>query len=233
MNSIILNSIDEVITDSKTLAHIHETLKLNIGDQVKVTILNSGIGIATVHELTNEKLVLKMGNIKKAFPQWIDLIVGVSRPQTMKKVLEHGTTFGVGHFHFYKAELSEKSYLDSKLFVNNEFNEFTKLGLSQSTIFDRMPKVKTYKYNPAKNFESISQKYILDLNGAETFLDTTIDFTQPIILSVGPERGFTPYDLEHFTNAGFKSIKISSTVLRVENAIFAAIAQLEMLRNKI
>jgi RsmE family RNA methyltransferase len=149
----------------------------------------------------------------------------------MKKILEHGTTYGVHRFHFYKATLSEKSYLDSKIFEAASIEEHTKLGLSQSTIYAKIPSVTTYKYNPAKNFESDSQNFILDLNGKETFMEQKINFDLPIALSVGPERGFTREDINHFTNAGFKSIKISKTVLRVEHAIYSALAQLELIKN--
>lgn len=230
MNSIILDNEKGIISDKSVLNHLHQNLKLQTGDSVQITILNQGIGTGIVKQLTADSCHIEVKEIQPAMPNWIDLIVGVSRPQTTKKVLEHGSTMGVNSFHFYRAELSEKSYLDSKVFTDNESNELKTLGLAQSTIYSKLPTHQLYTYNPAKNFESIKQKFVLDLEGTETFAEQNIDFSQPIVLSVGPERGFTRFDLDHFTKNGFKSIKISKTTLRVEHAVYFAISQLEMLK---
>lgn len=232
MNSILLTDENGEITDPKVLEHLHQNLKLSIGDNVKITLLGNGVGSGIVSKLSTDYCKIKIEKISAKNPQWFDLVVGISRPQTTKKILEHGTTFGAASFHFYKATLSEKSYLDSKVFESTESDELIKLGLAQSATYDQLPKVSTYKYNPAEGFAHYEQKFILDLNGTETFLDQKIDFSKPIVVSVGPERGFAKEDLLHFTNAGFKSIKISKTILRVEHAIYSAVSQLEMLKMK-
>jgi len=230
MNSLILTSENTVVTDPEILRHLTQTIKVQVGDVLKVTVLEHGIGKAKILSVSDCQINLEILEIKTAKNPWFDLIVGVSRPQTMKKILEHATTFGANSFHFYQAALSEKSYLTSKIYEADSMNELTTLGLAQATIYAKKPELKLYAYNPATHFESFQQKYILDLNGTNSFLDEKIDFTQPIVLSVGPERGFIPEDLEYFKKAGFKSIKISSTVLRVEHAIYSAISQLEMLK---
>jgi RsmE family RNA methyltransferase len=230
MNSLILSSDNQVVTDSEVLKHLTQTIKVKMGDVLKVTILNRGIGKAKILEINPQFIKLEILQITKCHSPWFDLIVGVSRPQTMKKILEHATTFGANSFHFYQAALSEKSYLTSKIYESDSMSEITKLGLAQSTIYANTPDLKLYPYNPAKHFESYQQKFILDLNGKHTFLNEQIDFSKPIALSVGPERGFIQEDLDYFKTAGFKSIKISSTVLRVEHAIYSAISQLEMLK---
>jgi RsmE family RNA methyltransferase len=73
----------------------------------------------------------------------------------------------------------------------------------------------------------------LDLKTDKTFLDVDIDFSNPVTLAVGPERGFINSDIERFHQAGFTSIKISSSILRVEHAVYSAVSQLELLRSRI
>ena len=230
MNAIFLNDENGEILDHQILNHIHTTLKLKVGDTVKIIIHHKGIGLGSVISLSSNFCKIKIEKIHQGQKNWFDLIVGISRPQTTKKILEHATTFGANSFHFYKATLSEKSYLDSKVFETQSMNDHLISGLSQSTIYQELPKVKTYQYNPAEQFKDFEQKFILDIKGNETFLDYKIDFNKPIALSIGPERGFIQEDLTPFKNAGFKSIKISPTVLRVEHAIYAAISQLELLK---
>jgi 16S rRNA (uracil1498-N3)-methyltransferase len=232
MNSIILNDHSGIITDPVILRHIRETLKLRINDTIKCTILNVGLFTAQVVELSENACKLNLQSSIQSRTPWFDLVVGVSRPQTTKKILEHATTFGAGKIHFFKASLSEKSYLDAKIFENNSFLEHTTAGLSQSALYFQLPEIKVDKYNPASQYLDDSNKFILDLKADKSFLDQDIDFSMPITLAVGPERGFVPEDISRFHAAGFKSVKISSSILRVEHAIYSAISQLELIRKK-
>jgi 16S rRNA (uracil1498-N3)-methyltransferase len=232
MNSLILSDNKGFISDTHVLCHIHTTLKLAVGDEVRCTVLNQGRSLGTVTELTNNLCKLKLSSITPGEEQWFDLVVGLSRPQTTKKILEHATTFGARRFHFFKAALSEKSYLDSKIFDNNAYEEFLLAGLSQAAIYTNLPEFKLDKYNPADQYVVAPQKFLLDLKTDKSFLDVEIDFTKPITLAVGPERGFIKEDCDRFHHAGFTSIKISSSILRVEHAVYSAISQLELLRKR-
>ena len=232
MNSLILKNSDGIITDSKVIAHMHETLKAKVGDVFKCTVLNQGLTFGTIRSLSDTECQLNLAPLSPYQAQWFNLIVGVSRPQTSKKILEHTTTLGAKNIHFFKASLSEKSYLDSKVF--QESSEYLLAGLSQSAIYGELPVVKIDKFNPAGSYKSHHQKYILDLSGKENFLQMSsgIDFDTPLTLAIGPERGFVSEDIEHFHEAGFKSVKISSSILRVEHAIYSAVSQLELIRGR-
>ncbi len=236
MNSLILKDQTGTITDPRLLNHIHTTLKLKTDDVVKCTVLNQGLTKGRVLEINETSCQLALEPITPSQAQWFDLVVGLSRPQTTKKILEHATTFGARRFHFFKAALSEKSYLDSKVFADLAYEEFLLTGLSQSAIYANLPEFKLDKYNPAEQYaapnKDASQKFILDLKTDKSFLDVDIDFSKPITLAVGPERGFITEDIERFHHAGFASVKISSSILRVEHAIYSAVSQLELLRKR-
>lgn len=234
MNSLILTNSDGLITDPRILAHLHGTLKAQSGDVFKCTILGQGLSLGTLDLLSERECRLKLSPLKPFHTQWFNLIIGVSRPQTSKKILEHATTFGAKKIHFFKACLSEKSYLDSKVFGAQEMEVHLQDGLSQSAIYGELPIVKVDKYNPADSYQGEPQKFILDLNAKENFhqLAPGIDFNTPITLAIGPERGFISEDIERFHRAGFKSVKISSSILRVEHAIYSAVSQLELIRGR-
>ena len=232
MNSLILKDDSGIITDKAVLEHIHSTLKLEAGDDVKCTLLNRGLVKGRVTEISRGHCRLELGEITKAQEQWFNLIVGISRPQTSKKILEHATTFGMRKLHFFKACLSEKSYLDSKIFEDRDYEEFLMAGLSQSAIYADLPEFKLDKYNPADQYKEHAQKFILDVKSDKSFLDVELDFTKPVTLAIGPERGWIQEDLDRFHAAGFTSVKISSSILRVEHAVYSAVSQLELLRKR-
>ena len=232
MNSLILKDQTGIITDPFLLKHINSTLKLKVNDIVKCTILNSGLTKGHVLEINESFCKLSLLPPSPGDLQWFDLLVGVSRPQTTKKILEHATTFGARRFHFFKAVLSDKSYLDSKVFENKQYEEFLIAGLSQSAIYSDLPEFKLEKHNPAEQYKEKKQKFILDLKSDKSFSDVQIDFAHPVTLAIGPERGFVSEDLDRFKEAGFTSIKISSSILRVEHAVYSAVSQLELLRKR-
>jgi RsmE family RNA methyltransferase len=232
MNSLILKDNTGLITDQFILNHIHQTLKLTVGDEIKCTLLNKGLATGVISELSAESARVNLGEIRPGASQWFDLVIGLSRPQTTKKILEHASTFGARRFHFFKAALSEKSYLDSKIFNDKAYEEFLLTGLSQSGLYTQQPEFQLDKYNPADQYKNKPQKFILDLKAEKSFLETKIDWNEPITLAIGPERGWIEEDLTHFHHAGFTSIKISSSILRVEHAVYSAISQLELLRSR-
>ncbi len=231
MNSIIISNDNGIITEPKILSHMHNVLRSKVGDILRLAILNHDIYSGEIISLNTNDCQVKLKFQQKAALPWFNLIVGLSRPQTMKKILEHGTTFGASGFHFFKAELSEKSYLDSKIFIDETYKEYMIDGLSQSGIYSHCPLFSLEKYNPASQFKNqLGNKFILDLNTDKNFHDYPIDNSAPIHLALGPERGFTKSDIAEFHDAGFLSVKISPSILRVEHAVYASVAQLELLR---
>jgi RsmE family RNA methyltransferase len=107
-------------------------------------------------------------------------------------------------------------------------------GLSQSGVYTRIPTFSLEKYNAIDQYQTLNgQKFILDLKAQETFDDYPLDFKHPITLAIGPERGWVKNEIATFNAAGFKSVKISSSILRVEHAFYSAVSQLELKKLKL
>lgn len=232
------------ISSSKIYKHLTEVLNktpnLDNNKLYKVTIIDEGIFFAEILSATPSEIIFKL---KDTIPSplsllpWIDIIVGVARPQTMKKVLEHGTSFGVREFNIFQATLSEKSYLTSKIYTDS-IDDLLTDGLAQSARYFTTPKVILNEENPAKSYQFYDYKFVLDFENAQTFADyqlpdlsksTALGDMPKIVIAIGPERGFRANDLRHFIENGFKIITISKSTLRVEHALFAALGQLELL----
>ncbi len=172
-------------------------------------------------------------NVLKKRNPWVNLIIGLSRPQTCKKVLELGTSMGVKSFEFLDAKLSEKSYAQSKVFQNNAFEKYLLNGLSQSSNLHIMPSLKVEKSLKKESGEEGEQKLILSPFSEKSLNDISLDFEKPITVAIGPERGWTGKEVEKFKSHNFLEVKISSSVLRVETATISVLSQLELLKNKI
>lgn len=218
------------INDSVRLSHLHKVLKSKVSDKIKVCLVDHGTSIGTIIELSKDQALIEASEFSPTALPWCELLIGLSRPPTCKKILEHGSTLGVSHFHFFKADLSEKSYLQSKIFQNFSYNEFLDNGISQSAIYFKRPSVVVDKFLPLTSYEDIEQKYVLSFSTNNTFETVNIDFSKRICLAIGPERGWTNKEIEILKDNNFKEIRISASVLRVETATFCALGQLELLK---
>jgi len=215
--------------DSRRIDHLNIHLKAKPDDQIKITILNNGIYQAKVLEISSSRVCLKIEEKLPALDGRFNLAVGLSRPQTIKKVLEHATTFGVKSFYLFKAQLSEKSYLQSKIYENKKYLEFIIDGLAQSKTYYRIPDFCLSKYFDLKQFIDFENKYFLSLNSTETFSTQKHTRLENPLIAIGPERGWTKEEEQKLIKNGFHPIGISRSTLRVEHAVFSALAQLEMI----
>lgn len=218
------------IFDPERLKHLKAVLKAKVGDTLKVSLIGEGIGKAYIKELAPKSLTLSLEQMEPLNHAPYDLIVAVSRPPTLKKILEHATTLGVGRFDFFKADLSEKSYLDAKLFKEQNYLKHLKYGISQGAIYHHLPEIELHK-NILNDWKKREQKFILSPQSTTSFLTQKLDFKKRITLAIGPERGWTKDELAKFKDLGFISIGISPAILRVETATFSSLGQLELLRN--
>ena len=209
----------------KRLTHVNDIIKIQAGQKLKVTVLNLGITSASVIKIDKNSLELEITSDfqKPSSPEW-HVVVGLSRPPTMKKVLEHGSSLGIKHFHFLPATLSEKSYATSKIWEEDKLQETLCDGISQSANYWQLPKVTHYtNLTQLPSFDNFDKRILSLATGSGPM--PNIDKSQPLVLAFGPERGWTANEDELLRNSGFKPVSIAPSVLRVEIALFAALGQ--------
>lgn len=215
--------------DKKRLGHIHTHLNSKIGDCITITVVNKGIYKAKIENLDENSCALIIDSQLESKDQWFHLLVGLSRPQTIKKVLEHSTTLGASSITLFKAQLSEKSYSQSKLYQDENFKSFLIDGLSQSKTYSSLPDFSLLNYLNLDKYKNHKNKFFLTLNTKQNF--TKLDREQLVepLLAIGPERGWTKAEEDKLLKAGFNPIQVSRSTLRVEHAVYTSVGQLELL----
>ncbi len=257
MNSLIVKSEIgkgqlpfQIFLDAKEypeiFSHLETQIKIEIGKSLKFTLLELGVFLGKILSFeqcpqTSKLLSFSVEiyeNISK-IENWIDVAIGFSRPQTVKKIFEHGSTLGVKTFHFFPPKLYEKSFETAKVFSPHEFDHLCSLGLSQSAKYFQKPHLKLWQYSLEhflkENSHLYEFKFALHPKSSQTFLNIfhhTPEFlsSKKILLIFGPERGFTDAEYDLLTQYGFTNITLSKAILRVEHALFASLHQLEMLQ---
>lgn len=246
MNIILLFEKDLVenniyrISDNRFF-HIVDILQLTEKDSLEVGILNGPIGKARVVTIKKDYADLEIIELeeKKTGKYELDLICALPRPQTLKKILPTVATYGVRKVHLIKANRVEKSYFQSPLTGPEKQFPYLIEGLSQGKL-TRIPEVVVHnKFRPFfENYlpESEKTENVAPLKVAahpgtvNTFYDLVNDDVKRMVIAIGPEGGWVPFELELMEKQGFQFVNISNSILRVETAVTASLAQIELVK---
>ena len=205
--------------------HLLQVLRLGKGDEFVAGVINGPRGKARIVSLTEAALELAFdpGETPPPLPP-LTLLVGLPRPQTARKLLSEATTLGVAAMHFVSARLSDPNYRQSPLWSTDEWRRHVIEGAQQAGD-TRLPDV-TWTLSLRGAVETLAAggtRLGLDnYEASRPLLD--IPLQAPVALALGPERGWTPGELETLRADGFELAHLGSRVLRVETAAVSAIA---------
>lgn len=213
----------------RQLAHLHSTLTTKEGDHLCVGLLNERIGTALVTKLSTEVVLLEIdwhSAAPSALP--LTLVIGLPRPKMLKRIIQTATTMGVKELYFIHSWKVEKSFWQSPWLSDDKIRDNCILGLEQAkdTIMPRIHLRKRFKpfiEDELPSIASTSQK-LLAHPGEPT--PCPINIQDKTTLVIGPEGGFTPYEVDKIKECGFQSVHLGKRILRVETAVPALIARL-------
>jgi RsmE family RNA methyltransferase len=234
MNLLILFKTDFISPDTVSLngprfEHLRKILKVGQGDFVKAGLLDGMLGTGEVIELDSDNIKLRVKLDKEPPPALpLTLVCALQRPQTMKKVLQAVIAYGVKRIYFIHSRKVEKSYWSSPLLEENALHRHIILGLEQSgdTV---MPKI--YFRQQFKPFvEDELENVVGDSLGltahpaGKTACPSQVG--KAVTLCVGPEGGFTDYEIEMLEKHACPAVHLGERPLRTEFAVCALLGRL-------
>jgi RsmE family RNA methyltransferase len=233
MNVILLKKEDFIDKSTVKLSgrraeHILKVLRANLEDTVKVGLIDRKLGLGTLSLLTENSVELKLDAMETPPPSPLNvtLIIAMQRPKTMRKILQNATTMGVKRFFIIETWKVEKSYWTSPLLTQTGIKEQLMLGLEQAgdTIMPEVvlkrrfrPFVKDDLPDLLKNHVGI----VAHPAGAEPCPQ---NLRTKLAIAIGPEGGFTEYEVEKLSEAGMRTVNIGARPLRSEFAVTAILA---------
>ena len=243
MNMIILTENDHTenniysISDDR-FSHVKNILKSETGDILEVGLLNGPTGTAKIFKINDTEVLLEIGVLyqKQEPHSKLDIICALPRPQTLKKVLNTCATMGVRNLYLIRSEKVEKSYFHSPLLKEDKYTKYLIEGLSQGKRTDA-PKVtvhnrfKVFFENYAAENDKNSVCLLAHPSTKKYLTNISLDKKKNVVLAIGPEGGWNDFEINLMEEKGFLKYKLSESILRVENAVTAALSQIELLRN--
>ncbi|MBE6369285.1 MAG: 16S rRNA (uracil(1498)-N(3))-methyltransferase [Lentisphaerae bacterium] len=233
MNTILLEKSDFIAPDVVCIAdsraeHMRKILKCRIGSTCKVGLLNDQLGTGEVLALDDKTAQMRV-NLTTPAPPVTDLVLAcaMQRPQTYKKVLHIAITMGVKKLLFFGSFKVEKSYWDSPVLSGEIFKREAVAALEQccDTV---MPQVEYCRY-----FKQFADELLPELSCNRTVYlahpacqgSFPARPQLPALLLMGPEGGFTDYEINHLLEAGAVGGTLGPRILRTETALAALLGR--------
>lgn len=251
MNSLIIlpNEVRDhvqAVLEGARARYAYETHGVRDGQSIKVAVLGGQRGDGKILSSSPERVTISLALLLPSLePIPVALIVGVSRPQTVKKVIQAAVMFGVSSLHFVRSELGEKSYLQSRSLDLDQVEEETVKALEQ--VWDsRAPQVvvhRTFSYFMQEKLPLIVEavasqrgshgvrKLLAHPGGVSlACADGQQEQGASHIVAIGPERGWSDAEVATFQQEGFQMIGLGERVVRVELALVFLLGKLALLR---
>lgn len=239
MNLIILHP-DEldaegrcVLTDGRAF-HIKTVLKTEAKGTLRIGLLNGPLGTGLVEQVDRNAVVMKCTFEEDVPPKpSIDLMLAMPRPKVMKRLWAQLAALGVGRIVLLRADKVERYYFDSHVLKPEFYTKLLIEGLQQARC-THLPEVlirsrfKPFVEDELDALFPCHLKLLADPSG-EKRLDGFFlpeERCDRTLLAIGPEGGWTTYEIKQLEDHGFQLFGVGRRILRTDTA---AVAMLSML----
>jgi RsmE family RNA methyltransferase len=209
--------------------HIVKTLNAQVGDTLSIGIENSTMGHGKLIALKSDHALIQLTNQfapPKALP--LKLVLAMPRPKMLRRTLHSCISMGIKEIVLLNSWKVEKSYWQTPWLKEQALYETSVLALEQAkdTILPCIQIRKLFKPFIEDELREFSKDTQGILAHPGSTADCPINTDQATTLVIGPEGGFTAYEVEKIREQGFEAVNIGERILRVETAVPALISRL-------
>ena len=221
-----------VLNDARA-KHIRQILKAEAGKLLRIGMLNGPLGKGVVESVVGSDVVLRCDFEASAsdHPQ-IDLLLAMPRPKVLKRLWAQLAALGVGRIVLLRADKVERYYFDSHVLDPAFYAPLLVEGLQQAGCTD-LPEVcieplfRPYVEDRFPGEFEHHLKLMADPSGDRRIKDLApLEHGRRIVLAIGPEGGWTPFELEMLGERGFELIGMGGRILRTDTATVGLLALL-------
>jgi len=222
-------SADTVRLSDRRLEHLRRIRKIAVGDSVPVGQVNGNIGVGRVTSLTEHYAELHISlDQAPPTPLPLTLMLAMPRPKMFRRTLQTCATLGVKELWLMNSYKVEKSFWQTPWLQEPALHDNLVLGLEQARD-TLMPKVHIRKlFKPFVEDElpallAGKQALVAHPGSAQP---CPLHLPGPAALCIGPEGGFTDYEVDKLQQAGCQAVHLGQRILRVETAVPVLVSRL-------
>lgn len=232
-----IDATGAAVVHGRRALHAATVLRAVPGMPLRVGVLGGALGSATVVATTNERLELACRIDAAPTPVHDVLLLAVPRPKVLLRMLEHAAALGFARIVLCRSWRVDKSWLASNAMDPPTQREHLVLGLEQAG----------RTHVPEVRFEPLWRPMVEDVlprldlpplrfvgHPSATVATHELELPRgaPFALALGPDGGFTDYEIATLQNAGFTAVAAGEAPLRTETALAVLAGQLDLCRRR-
>jgi 16S rRNA (uracil1498-N3)-methyltransferase len=223
---------DRVVLSDRRAQHVLNVLKGRKGQKIRIGLLNGRRGTGVIENINSAEITLKCNfNEKPLAAPRLDLLLAVPRPKALKRLLAPLASLGVRRVFFTNAAKVERVYFDTHWLQPANYEPLLIEGLEQAGD-TRMPEVtvirrlKPFVEDKLDAVFTKSRRLIAHPGAGTRISSLRRKRGENVLLAIGPEGGWTDFELELFERHGFTQVTLGDRKLRTDTACVALISVL-------
>ena len=234
MNRILFESQEIQPDGTVTFAdgravHVRDVLKSKAGDTLKIGVINGSAGTGRVLAITADAVQLAATLDAVAPEPWVDLLLAVPRPKVLKRLWSQLAALGVGRIALVNAARVERTYFETHWIQETHYRPLLVEGLMQSGA-TQIPQVTIHRlFRPfiEDSLDSVFSTPLRIVAHPGPAMPPPVPDggvkNRPLV-AIGPEGGWTTFELEMLAAHGFKIFSFGERILRSDTASIALLA---------
>lgn len=221
-----------LLDSDRRVHHLRTVLGVAVGSRIRAGVVGGAVGHADViSDGDGIALQLDATSAPRAILP-VQLVLAVPRPKVLTRVIESAASFGIERIDLTNAWRVDKSYLHSPRVDPDALALAARFGAEQGATthvppieihLRLMPLLDARWSAPGADLRLIAHP------GAPPIEEAYGRGPKRTTLAIGPEGGWIEREVETFRERGFQPVSLGAAILRVESAVAAALAQLDLL----
>ena len=245
MNLVLLEDTDLIgdghaVLRGARARHIHEVHRATVGDTLRVGLVGGLVGEDRDRDRPRRGRARCAALRVSARAVGIDLLLAMPRPKMLRRLIAAVTSMGVKRLVLINSARVEKSYFDSPLITPAAIDEQLRLGLSQArdTILPQVSIERRFRPFVEDHLHALwpaPSRCFVAHPEADRDLGAVLPAptTDPMVLAIGPEGGWVPFEVELLEAHGFQRFTAGPRILRVDTAVPFLLGQLTLLSRQL
>lgn len=226
-----LGAAGEINVSGARADHLLDVLKVAAGTGVRVGIIDGSRGTGTVVAVEDRTVRLQCALDSATPPRpRVDLLLALPRPKVLRRLWAQLAALGVGRIMLTSAARVERNYFDTHVLSAHCYRPLLLEGLQQARD-TRLPQVSIHR-----QLKVLIEDELDSLCPAGTRVLADPASTTPVhaavaaqnqdrlLLAVGPEGGWTGFEISLLAAHGFQAAGMGPRTLRADTACVALLA---------
>lgn len=208
------------LTDARA-EHLRAVLHAAPGDRFQAGVTDGPVGTLTVVGVGEAGVTAEFAPEGEALPPWYDLVLALTRPRQLRRILFQSATLGVRTLFLVGAAKVEKSYFNMHLLREEEYRPVLLEGLMQGKT-TAVPRVRLFpKLRDLWDALPAAGTRLIANPAPEGAPEPALDRAAPPIVAIGPDGGWSEAENAAFAERGFALLSLGPRPLRTDTAAVA------------